>query len=388
VNAEASAIEDDDPERLIGRIPVRNLWLLLLYASDLARYFGRFDAAVEEAPDLPTLIARLLAHAVERRLRRNLSRGYVRKEAVVTRVRGRIDIIKTHTQDLLSLGMVAVRFDDHTIDTPRNRFVRAALDAISGRLADRELSHRCKTLAGDLGRLGVGGVRPSRAAMSADRLSRHDADDLLMITLARIVFDLVLPSEDEGDRSLVRVERDERLVRKLFEKAVGNFYAAELSANAGWRLHQGRWLYWPRDAASPGIDAVLPNMKTDIILENQSLGRRIVIDTKFTSIFSSSAYREAVLKSPYIYQMYAYLRSQEGGVDRLADGAEGILLHPAINANVDECVVMQGHRIRFMTVDLSRPSSEILESLRSIPHSNSSAGPGRLPTAAILRQGT
>jgi 5-methylcytosine-specific restriction enzyme subunit McrC len=370
VNVEAVASVTDQP-RLIGRIPVRNLWLLLLYAADLARYFGRFDAAVEEAPDLPSLIARLLAHAVERRLRRNLSRGYVRKDAVLTRVRGRIDIIKTYTQDLLSLGMVAVRFDDHTIDTPRNRFVRAALDAVAGRVTDPDLSHRCRTLAGDLGRLGVGGVRPSRAAMSADRLSRNDADDLLMITLARIVFDLVLPSEEEGNRSLTQVERDERLVRKLFEKAVGNFYSVELSANSGWRVHQGRWLYWPREAASPGIDAVLPNMKTDIILDNPSIGRRIVIDTKFTSIFSSTAYREAVLKSQYIYQMYAYLRSQETGIDPLAENAEGILLHPAIDANVDESIVIQGHRIRFLTVDLTRPSAEILDFLRSVPNSNS-----------------
>jgi 5-methylcytosine-specific restriction enzyme subunit McrC len=60
-----------------GRIPVRNLWLLLLYASDLARFGDRFDAAVEESPDLPDLVARLLCFAVEHRLRRNLSRGYM-----------------------------------------------------------------------------------------------------------------------------------------------------------------------------------------------------------------------------------------------------------------------------------------------------------------------
>ena len=62
-------------ERLIGRIPVRNLWLLMLYASDLTRVRGAFDAVVEEdIDDIPELIARLLAKAVERRLRRNFTR--------------------------------------------------------------------------------------------------------------------------------------------------------------------------------------------------------------------------------------------------------------------------------------------------------------------------
>ncbi|WP_244553498.1 5-methylcytosine-specific restriction endonuclease system specificity protein McrC [Nitrobacter vulgaris] len=360
----------DEPQEageLIGRIPVRNLWLLLLYASDLGSFLGRFEADVEEAPDLPSLIARLLSYAVERRLRRNLSRNYIRKEDVLTRVRGRIDIMRTYSHGLLSQGLVACRFEDHTINTPRNRLVRAALDAVATRISDTNLAHRCRNLAGDLGRIGVSGVRPSREELAADQIARHDADDRLMVTLAKIVFDLVLPTEDAGDHSLTRLERDEILVRKLFEKAVGNFFAAELDASSGWRIYQGKWFYWPMEEPSAGIDAVMPNMKTDIILDRPSAGRRIVIDTKFTGIFAKTAYREAVLKSGYIYQIFAYLRTQEKDGDPLSNKAEGILLHPVIDADVDESVTIQGHRIRFMTVNLARPSTEILARLRSLP---------------------
>src|SRR5438874_13396139 len=93
--------------RLIGRIPVRNIWLLFLYASNLARFHGQYAAQVEESPDFPSLIARLLCYAAVRRLRRNLSRGYQQNQAVLTRVRGRIDVLKTFSRDLLSRGMVA-----------------------------------------------------------------------------------------------------------------------------------------------------------------------------------------------------------------------------------------------------------------------------------------
>src|ERR1035438_477024 len=80
-------------ERRIGRIPVRNLWVLMLYASDLTRVGDAFHALVDkDLDDLPDLIARLLAHSVERRLHRTLTRGYRRREKVLTRVRGRIDI--------------------------------------------------------------------------------------------------------------------------------------------------------------------------------------------------------------------------------------------------------------------------------------------------------
>ena len=71
----------------VGRIPVRNLWLLMLYASELFRTGGTAHVAVEESPDeLPDLVAEILAHAVETRLHRQLSLGYRSREEWLGRV--------------------------------------------------------------------------------------------------------------------------------------------------------------------------------------------------------------------------------------------------------------------------------------------------------------
>jgi hypothetical protein len=77
----------------------------------------------------------------------------------------------------------------------------------------------------------------------------------------------------------------------------------------------------------------------------------------------------------YIYQIYAYLRSQAGTGNPLCDKAEGVLLHPAIDASVDETVHIQGHPIRFLTVDLAEPTPVVLGTLRSLV---------RLPQRALL----
>ncbi|WP_207917282.1 5-methylcytosine-specific restriction endonuclease system specificity protein McrC [Rhizobium sullae] len=363
---QAGTIETPAAEsRLIARIPVRNIWLLFLYAHNLARFHGRHEAAVEEAPDFPSLIARILCYAVDRRLRRNLSRGYVQKQAVLTRVRGRIDILDTFAGDLLSKGMIACRFEEFTFDTPRNRLVRTALDALASRVDDWVLAHDCGRLAGDLGGHGVSGLPPSRAELSADRIGRHDADDLLMVTLARLVFELVLPTEDSGGHALTRVDKDVVLVRHLFEKAIGNFYAIELP-QLGWKVYQGKSLKWQIDSETPGIAAIMPGMISDIILERPALEQRLIIDTKFTSVFGRSQHRAAVLKSGYIYQMYAYLRSQERAEDALSLTSSGLFLHPTVDGDVDEAVSIQGHNIRFATVDLSQPVSAVLDRLRGL----------------------
>jgi hypothetical protein len=57
--------------------------------------------------------------------------------------------------------------------------------------------------------------------------------------------------------------------------------------------------------------------------------------------------------------MYSYLRSQARSDDPLSMSSEGILLHPAINADVDESVTLQGHTLSFMTVDLAGPNDAI-----------------------------
>lgn len=298
-------------------------------------------------------------------MRRNLSRGYIQKQTVLTRVRGRIDILDTFVGDLLSKGMIACRFEEFTFDTPRNRLVRAALDALATHVDNWALAHECRILAGDLGRQGIGGLKPFRAELSLDRIGRHDAEDLLMVTLARLVFDIVLPTEDSGGHALTRVDKDVVLVRHLFEKAIGNFYAAELP-HLGWKVYQGKPLKWQIDSETQGIAAIMPGMISDIILEHAAQGQRLIIDTKFTSVFGRSQHRAAVLKSGYIYQLYAYLRSQERPEDALSRTASGMFIHPTIETELDETVYIQGHDMRFVTVDLAMPTASIIQRLRDI----------------------
>ena len=348
-------------------IPIRNVWLLFLYASELTRFQGYFSAEVEESPNLKSLIARLLCHAVGGRLRRGLSFHHQQREDVLDRVRGRIDVLKSFSQGLFERGKVACRYNDLTPNTPRNRFTRGALIRLSDDLGDgqADLARWCQALAGAMLRAGVRGDLPSRAELAADQIARHESDDQLMISLSRAVFDLVLPTESEGRHLLLETSRSDIVFHKLYEKAVGNFFKVNLSRSDGWDVRAGEMYDWNVECGSSGIDAYMPKMISDIALKNVREGRKIVIDTKFTKIHSHR-YSDR-FKSTHIYQMYAYLRSQERADDPLSLTSEGILLYPTVDHEVDETAVIQGHHIRFATVDLAQPSNDIEERLKSIP---------------------
>ena len=361
----AANLMTEAPEGIgqIGRIPVRNLWLLMLYASDLFRDLEKAKVAVEDNPDdIPDLVAEMLCRQVERRTQRNLSYGYQSREAVLGRVRGRIDLLNTERHRLLDRGKVACRFDELTVDTARNRFVRAALEEISKIVRRGPLAHRCRSLATSFRRMGVIGERPGRGEVSIDRFGRHDVDDQPMVAAAHLAFNLALPTEAAGAKYLSLPDREINWIRKLYEKGIAGFYDVVLSGK-GWRVDAGKTIHWLIESKSPGINKILPSMRTDIILDHSDTGRRIVIDTKFNSVVTPGWYRKETLRSGHIYQIYAYLRSQEGSGDLLAEQASGLLLHPSVGELVNEAVVIQNHEIRFATVDLGATAKEIREQL-------------------------
>ena len=230
--ADSAFVETSEKTGYVGRIPVRNLWLLMLYASDLFRQLDASgDRSFEDNPDdLPDLVAEILSHEVERRLRRNLSYGYQFRHEVLGRVRGRIDLLYTEAHQLLHRGVVACRFDELTINTPRNRYVRSALEVIAKFVRRKELAHRCRSLVGSLRRQGVVGERPGREETSVERYGRHDAVDRKMVDAARLAFEMAIPTEKTGSRHLPFPDRDINWIRRLYEKGIAGFYDVVLSS--------------------------------------------------------------------------------------------------------------------------------------------------------------
>ncbi len=224
-----------DPIGHIGHIPVRNLWLLMLYASDLFRQRGNAKIAVEERPDdIPALVAEILTRCVENRLRKNLTFGYETRDRVLDRVRGRIDLLRTERRQWLARGRVACRFAELTVDTPRNRLVKAALERMALLVHRTALVHQCRTLARTLDRLGVTSSLSSQPEASMERLGRHNAHDPQMVAAARLAFQLALPTEMAGTQRLFVPGRDIAWVRKLCEKGIAGFYRTVLPV-AGWK---------------------------------------------------------------------------------------------------------------------------------------------------------
>jgi 5-methylcytosine-specific restriction enzyme subunit McrC len=224
-------------------------------------------------------------------------------------------------------------------------------------------------------RLGVSARTPTRSEVSVDRLSRHDAADRRMLDAAHLVHDMAIPAHQAGGRVLPKLLDDDQKYRLLFEKAVRGFFTHSPDADA-WTVGHPH-LHW-HDGRQSGT-TLLPRMETDTVLTDVGRGRRIVIETKFADALTENHFQGSAttIKRDYLYQLYAYLMSQTGTGNDLDDRAEGVLLFVAANgrAAIDESVEIQGHRIRFLSVDLSETPELIRRRwLRCIAPNESATG--------------
>jgi 5-methylcytosine-specific restriction enzyme subunit McrC len=344
------------------KIPIRNVWLLQLYASPFYRAVGQQMVAAEDNPeDLPALVAGMLADAVTRRLHTGLSVGFRQASRPVTRVRGRINVLPTARHQLLSRGQVHCTFDEVVTDTPANRLVRAALWRAAVLVPGEP---RLRSLALQLEAAGVRGPCPPPSHVPGLHRERLLVRDRQMIAAADLLLNLALPTTDEGGKLLPAPDMDEHYLRDLFERACVGFYWLRLKPQ-GWKVKHGSQLKWDTSSMSSGMEAILPGMKLDIeLVHPDPTGpgrRRIVIDTKFTSITKTNQFGDLKLRGGYVYQIYSYLMSQEAS--EIEPKSEGLMLHPVVGEPVDEEVVIQGHRIRFATVDLAADSANMADQL-------------------------
>ena len=83
-----------------------------------------------------------------------------------------------------------------------------------------------------------------------------------------------------------------------------------MTAAQSWKVKDRQHaLSWHVQECSEGFRDHLPRMELDILLTSKDHQRKIVIDTKFTSLLNPGRYREEAFAGGHLYQMYAYLRT-------------------------------------------------------------------------------
>ena len=346
----------------LNKIPIRNIWLLLLYASDSYKELDEHQRInFEENPEkIVELTAEIYCKAVHKGLRYSLSNSYQPEKQVLTRVRGKIDYLTTTRKLLLEKGKIHCRYDGLTNNTPKNQYIHGAAHVLLRQLNNDKLIKQCKQITNRFKELKIGKSNYYNPVI--DQFNRSNPHDNLLVSVAKLVHSLSIPTELFGKETLNTLEKTDQWLRALFEKAVIGFYRVNLDPNE-WQIESNKKFKWQCTQSTDNIGHFMPEMITDLIIENNKTHSRLIVDTKCTSIFKQSSHS---FITDHLYQLYAYVRSQEKIDDPLSFSASGMLLYPTVDESINEHTLIQGHQLNFSTIDLRQENMKIKDCLLSL----------------------
>src|SRR5439155_26393415 len=142
-----------------------------------------------------------------------------------------------------------------------------------------------------------------------------------LMNICRFFYESLGAQDRPGQCRFREVDRDEKRMRKVFEKFVHNFFSRRQRVFSV-KKERSDWFA----VAMEGSDLKwLPQMETDVTL--RSANRTIVIECKYTESLFEHRFSDK-LRSSHFYQLCAYLRNlvENAVPDRNADG---ILVYPS-----------------------------------------------------------
>ena len=345
-------------------IPIRNLWHMLLYAWNevpLHAVQGWMVDEAERAPSLDSLLATILIRLMQQRLRIGLGHDYVPEERMFPGVRGRINFAETLKQRALDRGQLITNFQGYSANSARNQIIRSTLARLlkvgqfgAESALTRELQQKLRTLIRDLDGISIIELNPDLIRRQLLAQSGHDHDYRLMLAICDLIVQRQMPGGSEGNSPQVvpALDREALVLYHIYERFVANFYRIHLT---GWTVSAQKRLEWHTKEANERLPLMVP----DLVLQETGSDRLIILDTKFTAqSLVENQWGKPIYDSAHMYQLYAYLKSQEH-VSEAHHSAVGILLYPAVGAKLSERIELQDHMIRIESVDLAAPWEEI-----------------------------
>ena len=346
-------------------IPIRNLWHMCLYAWNAVptQNHWTLDTA-EDAPTVDALLASMLVHLMQQRLRIGLGHSYVNEHQYIRGIRGRIDFTESLKQQTFERGQAYCEFQNFSANAPKNQIVRSTLTRLiqfgefgTNDAQTNDLRHRLRALTRALE--GVDLIELNIDLIRRKQFDRNDSDYRLMLAICELILFRQMPSEQAEKAGLPALDRDALLLYNIYEQFVANFYRIHLQ---GWKVTRQKQLH----GHDKSQHRLMPALRPDILLEEIGTGRIIILDTKFTpQSLVTNPWGGQTFDSSHLYQMYAYLRTQEH-LSAQYGQATGILLYPTIDRNLSENIELESHTIRIESVDLTAPWQNIERELLDI----------------------
>lgn len=340
------------------KIPIRNIYWMLCYAWNTLSPSKETVVGSDTFSNIYDLLSRVLVTGIHQLLKRGFAKSYCSQSDDLSHLRGKILLNLSIKQQTMLKRRMICSYDDFTPDISFNQILKYTLSRLA----------RCTDLSEE-NRRELKKVRPyfstfselppSRKNLSRIRYNQNNKHYRQLISICSLIYNAQIANEQGGKFSFSDFIRDKQMA-KLYEKFVLQFYRKHLSADV-FHVFSPKITWAISGHESQNDLDYLPDMRTDIVLDNRKDGSRLIIDTKFypdaLTIRNYSDTKKLI--SANLYQMYAYL----GNDDR--KGAMGILLYPTVDQELNLNYHISEHPLIIRTLNLNQEWADIEKRLMS-----------------------
>ena len=300
--------------------------------------------------NLLEILIRVFSKRLRTAVRRGLSHRYVGTEDDLPRLKGKLDVQRQFSRNVVRPDRLACRFDEFSPDTPLNRVLKAAIVRLI-KLSDSHDNKRIliELLArfDDVSEIAI--LPQQRISLDRTNRSFHQ-----LYHHAKLLLSGEWQSTTSGN-----IEGFSLLfpMNELFEEYIGRSLKIALPSMTVELQHSSyHAIRWPEKRFL---------LKPDIVINGN-----IIIDTKWKKLKLKSEKRHFGIEQADIYQLLAYARAYEA--KRI------VLLYPwHRDLDQSQAGIYQQWRsagddtpFDIATVDVSRSNREVRETLRSIVNSS------------------
>lgn len=343
-------------------IPIKNLFFMLCYAWNVLSIKDEILVGSDDYDDAYNVLGRVFSYGVGKLIRSGFHRSYIQREEELSTLRGKINVQESINRLSAQRKMLVCNYDEYSTDDIFNQILHYTISAL---LRNPNVDASIKK---DLKRqkmffVGIEETAPTKTNRKKLFYNRNNMTYKLLISIAIMLYDNTTINEEDGKETFKDFFREEQM-QKVYELFLLNFYAMHLDRSK-YRVYAPKFTWIKSSDADiwddvEEADSLMPELRTDIVIENKEKGIQLIIDAKYyTSALVKSHHSDAKkFRRDHISQVMTYMiNSPYEGQKR------GALLYPTVVDILDGKQNIVTGWVFFKSINLDRDWREISEEL-------------------------
>lgn len=329
------------------------LWNIL--KQDDATFTG-----IEEFDNIFNLLAKLMINGVKNIIKRGFHREYQDCSEELSFIRGKIDVASSLRQQSFIRKQLVCDFDEFTDNVPFNQILKTTIGIL---IKAPYLDSRIKKELIDIRYhfSFIDEIRITMYAFSCLKYNRNNMHYKMLMNICELIYFGLIANEEGKALKFADFIRNEQMA-VLYEKFVLNFYKKHLPVSI-YRTHSPK-IEWGIDDGFKHVGLeYLPQMRTDIVIENSVERTQIIVDTKYyaSALEKGNLGETKKLIPSNLYQICTYVNNSA-----YLGKVSGMLLYPTTEQELNLKYKINGKIIKVKTLNLASEWDALSERLLDI----------------------